>query len=252
MRIIDDLLSHVDPSPSRHSCAVVPFWGSGVDGRAFAQAGLDVIGADWCRALVTAHHAVAKAPEPLVEDLRSLALAAARAPEEHYYGVRDGGIPLPTARRFFYLVGSSFNGLWRENSDGGHNVPFGRPFSFDAEAIRTASVQMARVTLSVAGWRDTLSDVPKGALVYADPPYLGDFTGYGGDTFGVEETRDLVETLASLAGRGRDVWMSNAPRAEAIVRKVCPSATIHRITARRSIAGDGGARGDVSEILVHF
>jgi hypothetical protein len=38
-RIVDVLLSHMRPDPQRHNHAIVPFWGSGVDGRAFAQAG---------------------------------------------------------------------------------------------------------------------------------------------------------------------------------------------------------------------
>jgi hypothetical protein len=51
-RIVDVLLSHMRPDPQRHNHAIVPFWGSGVDGRAFAQAGLLVRGGDTCAPLV--------------------------------------------------------------------------------------------------------------------------------------------------------------------------------------------------------
>ena len=273
-RIIDALLEHMRPDPQRHAHAIVPFWGSGVDGRAFAQAGLEVIGGDTCAPLVTAHRDVQICPEALISELAIMLVndesatptppigkraskANSSARDSFYLRMRGDRQSFSVAARFLYLVGTSFNGLYRTNSKGEFNVPYGRPFQYDPDVILAVANQMRRVNLLTRPWQATLDAAQPGDLVFCDPPYLSNFVGYHGDGFSDGETQTLFAECRRLASKGCDVWMSNAdtPR----IRELAgisshdrQPATLISVDARRSIAANGGKRGVAKELLIKF
>lgn len=269
-RIIDILLSHMRPDPQRHNHAVVPFWGSGVDGRAFAQAGLLVRGGDTCAPLVIAHNETLYRHAGLLVELatmRSMDDAATPTPpigkratkanpdarDSFYLRMRKDKTSFSVAARFLYLVGTSFNGLYRTNSKGEFNVPYGRPFQYDPDVILAVANQMRRVNLLTRPWLATLGAAQTGDLVYCDPPYLSNFVGYHGDGFSDGETQSLFAECRRLATKGCDVWMSNADTDR--IRELAAiysAATLISVDARRSIAANGGKRGVVRELLIHF
>lgn len=273
-RIIDILLEHMRPDPQRHNHAIVPFWGSGVDGRAFAQAGLLVKGGDTCAPLVIAHNETLTLHIRLVRELahmKSLDDAATPTPpigkrkskanpdarDSFYLRMRKDKTSFSVAARFLYLVGTSFNGLYRTNSKGEFNVPYGRPFQYDPDVILAVANQMRRVNLLTRPWQATLDTAQPGDLVFCDPPYLSNFVGYHGDGFSDGETQSLFAECRRLANKGCDVWMSNAdtPRIRELASVATtdrPSATLISVDARRSIAANGGKRGVAKELLIRF
>jgi len=269
-RIIDVMLSHMRPDPQRHNHAIVPFWGSGVDGRAFAQAGLLVIGGDTCAPLVIAHNDTLYRHAGLLAELatmRSLDDAATPTPpigkrtskanpsnrDSFYLRMRKDKTSFSVAARFLYLVGTSFNGLYRTNSKGEFNVPYGRPFQYDPDVILAVANQMRRVNLPARPWQATLDTAQPGDLVFCDPPYLSNFVGYHGDGFSDGETCSLFAECRRLASNGCDVWMSNADTDR--IRELAAiygAATLISVDARRSIAANGGKRGVAKELLIKF
>jgi DNA adenine methylase len=269
-RIIDALLSHMRPDPQRHNHAIVPFWGSGVDGRAFAQAGLLVRGGDTCAPLVIAHNDTLCRHAGLLSELaamRSLDDTATPTPpigkraskanpdarDSFYLRMRKDKTSFSVAARFLYLVGVSFNGLYRTNSKGEFNVPYGRPFQYDPDVILAVADQMRTVNLLTRPWQATLDAAQPGDLVYCDPPYLSNFVGYHGDGFSDGETCSLFAECKRLSSRGCDVWMSNAGTDR--IRELAAiygSATLISVDARRSIAANGGKRGVAKELLIKF
>lgn len=260
MRIIEPLLEALtDDGKAEVGTAVIPFWGSGVDGRALAQLGYTVYGSDLCSDLIEAHRAATYDPESLIEELRPYVGSDAQT----YYHVRAGLSGLSTAARFLYLCGSSFNGLWRTNKKGQHNVPYGRDFNvLDEEVIRIAGAQMKlQPRLMVCDWRTALSSqrIPpcgKDFNVYADPPYWGTFSGYGGGGFTETDHVDLAARLVELAARGARVVASNTDCPE--VRKLYLAAAeaakvrieFREVSARRSIAAAGDRRGATGELII--
>jgi DNA adenine methylase len=269
MRIIEPLLEALtDGGKAGIGAAVIPFWGSGVDGRALAQLGYEVYGSDLCRDLIEAHRKATYYPDALIEELRPYVGAG----PERYAVVRNRDDDLSDAARFLFLCGSSFNGLWRENKKGEYNVPYGRPFVLDEEAIRIAGGQMAlQPHLGVRGWEESLGAaeglvggsvfrdgvfVPVPVLVYADPPYWGTFSGYGGGGFDVEEHTKLAHNLAGLARQGARVVASNADCAEvralygAAAQEAGVAVEFREVSARRSIACRGDRRGVTGELII--
>ncbi len=271
MRIIEPLLEALtDGGKAGIGAAVIPFWGSGVDGRALAQLGYEVYGSDLCRDLIEAHRKATYYPDSLIEELRPYVGAG----PDRYAAVRKHGDGLSDAARFLFLCGSSFNGLWRENKKGEYNVPYGRPFVLDEEAIRIAGGQMSvrwQPHLAVCDWRTsltmarlggsnlTLKDgafIPLPMLIYADPPYWGTFSGYGGGGFTEADHVDLAARLVELASRGARVVASNRDCPE--VRKLYLAAAerakvrveFREVSARRSIACRSDRRGATGELII--
>jgi DNA adenine methylase len=96
-----------------------------------------------------------------------------------YYALREkfnlGGLtPIEDASIFLYLNKTGYNGLYRVNSRGEFNVPFGRyrnPTIAPRGAISAASKVLRRVEVRNEDFSYLLDKAREGDLVYLDPPY---------------------------------------------------------------------------------
>jgi DNA adenine methylase len=193
------------------------------------------------------------------------AVIAALAPrvntEEHFYAVRaldPGALTLAErAARILYLNKTGFNGLYRENSSGRFNVPFGRyanPNLCDAVNLRAVARALAGVSIEPRDFRSVLERAEPGDFVYFDPPYVpvsatSYFTAYSrGGGFGPAEQTALRDVFAQLAGRGVHVLLSNSD--VPFVRELYAGFRIETVWARRNINSNPDARGAVAEVLV--
>ena len=115
--------------------------------------------------------------------------------KEYYYEVRSNvpEDPIGTrAARIIYLNRTCFNGLFRENSKGLFNVPFGRyknPMICDEENLREVAKALKWTRLRTQCFQAVLDDAEPGDLVYFDPPYhplsdTANFTAYHRGGFG--------------------------------------------------------------------
>jgi DNA adenine methylase len=162
------------------------------------------------------------------------------------------------AARTIYLNKCGFNGLYRLNSKGKFNVPFGRytnPKICDEPNLRAVSALLNQHTtdLVVGDFEATVAMARKGDGVYLDPPYLprsktANFTSYTAEKFDREEHRRLGEVFRKLAAKGIAVVLSNADTEEA--RAIYEGFEIRAVQARRSINCAKDKRQPVSEILV--
>ena len=175
------------------------------------------------------------------------------------------GDPDPRAAAVFYLLTrSSFNGVYRENSRGGFNVPFGR---FSGGAARVGDAQLAqvralhealaggRVRVTRADFRDffarELPGMRPGDLVYCDPPYLGTFSAYlGASPFGHAEHAELERMCRLARDAGAHVAVSNSNSTAARELFAPPRWTLRPVVVRRSVSADAAARGQGAEDLL--
>ena len=119
-----------------------------------------------------------------VEDLIT-ALQDFKNDAEFFYSVRDWDrdrdkysllTDVQKAARILYLNKTCYNGLFRVNSAGEFNSPFGNyrnPNIVNAQTLRAVSsyLNAATIYLTSIDYAEILQGLPKGTFVYLDPPY---------------------------------------------------------------------------------
>jgi DNA adenine methylase len=187
------------------------------------------------------------------------ALASHAANEEHFYAVRAMSTqtlgPVEVAARTIYLNRTCYNGLYRVNSKGQFNVPFGRytnPRIVNSENLHAVSAALAGMDILHQSVFDIGHRVRPGDLVYFDPPYdplspTASFTSYAG-TFGREEQIRLFELFRELAHRGVHVVLSNSDTP--FIRALYHAFKVETVYCRRPINSRADRRGPVTEVLV--
>lgn len=158
--------------------------------------------------------------------------------------------------RLLFLNKTCFNGLWRVNSKGQFNVPFGKyknPNFLDEEALTAASHALQGVDIRVADFSDVTRSAKAGDFVYFDPPYApvsrtAQFTSYAVDGFGPADQERLAEEFARLRKKKVASMLSNADVPD--VRVLYKEFPLRIVSARRSINSDIKKRGVVNEVIV--
>ena len=162
---------------------------------------------------------------------------------------------LEEAALLIYLNRTCYNGLYRENSDGGFNVPVGQYADPDwvvADRIRAASRVLAGADLRNADFETVLDAAEAGDLVYLDPPYepmsaTANFAEYSAAGFGREDQERLLAAACDLDARGVHVVVSNS--GVTYDRYDAAGFAVDRVAATRSINSDETSRGEVDEVI---
>jgi len=182
--------------------------------------------------------------------------------KETYYALRDRFnqerlSDLERASLFLYLNKTCFNGLWRVNSEGKFNVPFGRyrnPTIVQENRIREASRILKNIDIICSDFSYILDRAKPGDLCYFDPPYepiseTAYFTAYTAKGFDMDEQIRLCETCCKLDEKGVYFVLSNSYVRD-LIELYEPRFRIKTVQARRSINSKPDKRGPIREILV--
>lgn len=164
------------------------------------------------------------------------------------------------AARVLWLNRYCFNGLYRLNSSGQFNVPFGSydgpPPRIDEDNLRRCSEVLQGVEILQGDYLQVLENVEKNAVVYLDPPYApvsatANFTQYDGLAFNDADQARLAAEFAALPARGvRCAVLSNSdtPLTQALYQDRA-GVQVERVMVRRSINRNAAGRQPVSELL---
>lgn len=194
-----------------------------------------------------------------VEDLIK-ALKKHKNERDYFYEVRSQKpadlSPIERAARLIFLNKTCFNGLYRENSKGEFNVPFGRyknPTICDEAGLRSASLALQNARISHQEFHSVLSQAEANDFIYFDPPYqplnkTSSFTSYTAGGFGEAEQRELANVFSELANRGCYVMLSNSDTP--LIKELYKDFFIHEIQAGRAINSKANGRGKITELLV--
>jgi len=184
----------------------------------------------------------------------------------HFYAVRDlepDDLSLAErAARTIYLNRTGFNGLYRVNSKGRFNVPFGRytnPLICDHENLQACSEALQGTDVVQGHFAEVLAKAKAGDFVYLDPPYVpvsrtSNFTHYVAGGFGPDDQNRLAQELVGLDSRGARFVLSNAdtPEVRAMYLELgIPKLRIEQVLASRAVNSRSSGRGKVPELLVH-
>lgn len=175
-----------------------------------------------------------------------------------YYTVRAATPtdPVDRAARTVYLNRLSFNGLYRVNSNGHFNVPYGqlaKPQVCDVDLLRSCASWLRNVEVRSGSYAAALADARDGDVVYLDPPYIpltptASFSKYAKDDFLELDQWGLAGVIQGLVARGARVLLSNSNTP--LTRRIyAPVVELHAVSAARSIGASAASRGRVEEVL---
>jgi len=208
--------------------------------------------------LIGVFQAVRDEPDALMEAMDRLTAKPVTA--SYYYRIRRQDPtqlpPVERAARLVFLNKTCFNGLYRVNSRGEFNVPYGRyrnPKLYEVGNIERASRALRTAELVVDDFRRVCERPKRGDFVYFDPPYqpltkTAAFTNYTREGFGERDQRELAEVFKRLDSRGCFVMLSNS--ATPLLRDLYREYSFALLKARRAINCNGTGRGAVDELLV--
>ncbi|MDO8842560.1 DNA adenine methylase [Methanocalculus sp.] len=167
------------------------------------------------------------------------------------------------AADLIFLNRTCFNGLFRVNSKGEFNVPFGRyknPLISQPDLLRLDSTLLNNTTLHTGDFTLVREYITEHSFVYFDPPYRplnksSFFTSYAKDGFLDEDQRRLAAFFRECDELGACCMLSNSdPKnhdpGDDFFDLLYDGFTIERVLASRRINSNGAGRGKIHEIIV--
>lgn len=231
--------------------------------------------------LILAYHTLQAAVEDLIRLLASFEGSYARLAEPDrrafYYAMRKrynaqrvaidpGQFSNNWVERtalLIFLNRTGYNGLFRLNSHGEFNVPFGRyknPRLVDAENLRAIAHLLQNVQIQFGDFEALEDSIDAHTLVYFDPPYrpisrTAGFTSYSKDGFDDRQQLRLADFYRRLDARGAKLMLSNSdPRnidpQDDFFERAYAGFRFERLQAKRNINRDAHGRGPISELLI--
>lgn len=185
--------------------------------------------------------------------------------ESYYYKIRDVDrnpsifakwTPVQRASRTIFLNRCCFNGLYRVNSKGQFNVPFGKyknPKFCDEDNLKLVHEAIKRTQIIKGSFELCLDSAEPGDFIYFDPPYqpltqTANFTSYTKDNFGGDAQKRLLNVYKSLDARGCKVMLSNSYNE--FILNLYNEFRTEILHAKRAINRDGTKRGKIKEVLI--
>lgn len=179
---------------------------------------------------------------------------------EYFYKIRSLNISelsfVERAARMIYLNKCCYNGLYRVNSRGIFNVPFGNhknPLICDAANLRLVNNKIQKTKFFCDQYYNIIRTSQSGDFVYFDPPYepvsaSSNFVSYAKSGFDSNDQRKLSDLFKDLSNRGVFCMLSNSD--VPLIRTLYSEFNIHSVTATRQLNSVAKKRGKVSEVIV--
>lgn len=246
--------------PRRFTCYCEPFVGGGA--MLFRLQPRQAVINDVNRELIALYEVIRDDVEALI-----LALQEHKNEEAWFYAVRRwdrdpqayaAKSNVEKAARLIFLNKTCYNGLFRVNTAGEFNTPFGRyknPAIVNAPVLRAVSAyfRRAEIAFSSRDYAAVLETLPDKSFVYLDPPYdpvsdSSNFTGYAQGGFSREEQIRLRGCCDQLNRRGVKFMLSNA--ATPFIKELYKEYVVTIVRAKRPLNCIAARRGHVDEVVV--
>ncbi len=189
----------------------------------------------------------------------------AREREEFYYLIRkqynnkelkDSDIKKTVYLLFLNKTG--YNGMYRENSKGEFNIPFGKyenPRICDKDNIEATAELLKNTNILNTSFEKAVKDAKKEDFIYFDPPYYplsktASFTRYHENDFLDKEQKLLKNVIDDLTERGCYVILSNSNAP--FIKELYKNKKYIQKTAlaSRFINSKASGRGKIEELII--
>jgi DNA adenine methylase len=184
--------------------------------------------------------------------------------EQYFYELRNADRTIlyntmsnvQRASRTLFLNKTCFNGLYRMNSLGQFNVPFGNysnPNFIDETNLHNCSNLLQSTEISLGTFQQVETKVQRGDLVYFDPPYVpvsntSSFTKYYKDDFDLNMQFELFGLFSRLTKKGVSCMLSNSYTP--FILDLYKEFNVTTVDAARAINCKGNRRGKIKEVLI--
>lgn len=259
-QLLDEIIPLI---PKKVTTYVEPFVGGGAV--VFEYQPKKAIINDYNEELINVYNVIKTSPDALIETLMH---HKENNNEDYFYEIRSLDreenyykklSDIERAARIIYLNKTCYNGLFRVNSSGQFNTPYGKyknPNIVNKPVIHAMSKYFNNNNIKILNgdYKEALKNLRKGSFVYFDPPYLpistsSSFTGYTENGFTLEQQIELKEQCDKLNQRGIKFLLSNSDHK--IIRDLYKNYNIKTVQAKRSINSKGNKRGEINEVLVY-
>lgn len=178
-----------------------------------------------------------------------------------YHDYDDGWIQRTAS--LIFLNKTCYNGLFRLNSKGEFNVPFGRyknPTICDEGNLQTVHHALEKTEILCADFPHAQHFIKKDTLVYMDPPYrplnsTSHFTSYSGERFSDQDQEKLARFYRGMDSNGAYLVLSNSdPKnhdlEDNFFDELYSGYEIDRVPAKRNINSNTSSRGEINELII--
>lgn len=261
-QLLDEIIPII---PKKYSTYVEPFLGGAAV--LFELQPKKAIINDYNKELINVYCVIRDFPEELINELEK---HRENNSEEYFYQIRSldrsdnffNLTDIERAARIIYLNKTCYNGLYRVNSSGQFNSPYGKyknPNIVNQVTIRAVSkyLNKNKIQIKNGDYKDVLKGLRKGAFVYLDPPYMpisssSSFTGYTEGGFDYEKQKELRDECLKLDKKGIKFLLSNSYCPE--ILELYNDKDIFKIIevkAKRNINSKADKRGEIKEVLIY-
>lgn len=181
-----------------------------------------------------------------------------------YYKIRDefNSLNFPatvqekvrSSALFLALSKYCFNGVLRYNRKGEINTPKGdREYgALDWASARVLSRKLSGISLDILPWKKSLQDVVKGDVVFLDPPYHTEKTGFTYyNKFDESDQIELAKEAIRLRSLGCTVIVCNSDT-DFILDVHKDADRVDRVSMRRNVSGSSKTRPKVYERIFFY
>ena len=210
--------------------------------------------------LINMYQTIKTQPNELIDELKKY-----KNEKDFYYEMRekdrletyDELSNIEKAARMIYLNKTCFNGLYRVNSQGQNNVPFGNyknPLICDEETIKDLSKFFNDNNIEIynQSFESTIDLAKTGDFVYLDPPYdpvnETSFTSYDKNNFDKQRQLELKNKCDELNAKGIKFLLSNSDTS--YIKELYKDYTIDIVQAKRNVNCKADERGKINEVLI--
>jgi DNA adenine methylase len=252
-----NLLPQLTPFfPENFKRYIEPFLGGGAVFLALKPGKVPCMINDYNKDVYNLYSVIQKNPHEL---MKILDIYQEKYSKEFYYDLRsshNSHSKTHQAARTLFLNKTGFNGLYRLNSKGNFNVPFGKrtvcPILYEQKNLLAVSEYLKTATLINKDFEEIINFAQEGDFIYCDPPYepisqSSSFNFYNGKSFLFSDQQRLYHACRKAAKKGAFIAVSNSTSPN--ILNLYQDWEIHKVLANRFINSQGKKRGKIEEIL---
>lgn len=191
----------------------------------------------------------------LIRKLRKL-----KNSESEYYKIRESrpNSDSGKAAKFLYLNRTSFNGIYRVNSLGAYNVPYGYRKNVDLvtkELFESVKCSFSNTIFKQCGFEKTIKSINANDLVFIDPPYTvahenNGFIEYNQKLFSWKDQLRLKKFVEKIQEKGAYFILTNACHSSIkdLYKNLGRISTVSRLS---KVGGRNKTRGEFKEFVIY-